>query len=172
MFQKSKITIFILFMSVAISYTFAQSVIKPDINAIVRQFHVNFSNNQLEENGMLVDENLVVQLNGGAENKVNGFTFKGRDEFVEWLKTLKLTFPDSQIIDNTIIVSGNKAAIRFTFRGTQKGPLQTLNGPIPASGRKVIMHATEFFTFNDSGKLIHLEALTNDLGVITQVTGK
>ncbi|MGA0598684.1 hypothetical protein [Enterovirga sp. CN4-39] len=55
---------------------------RPDIDRIVRQFHVNYSKNEVENNGALVADNLVVRLNGGAENKVNGATFRGRDEFV------------------------------------------------------------------------------------------
>jgi len=144
----------------------------PDIEAIVRQFHVNYSNGEVEKNGALVDDSLIVQLNGGADNKVNGFTFKGRDQFVAWIKGEKGVFPDGKITDNDVVVSGNMAAIRFTFEGTQTGPMETPNGTLPATGRKVVVQGTEFFTFNSSGKLIHLETLSDDLGLLSQLTAK
>lgn len=172
MYSKSKITIFTLFMTVFYSSTFAQMGTQNTITDIVRQFHVNFSNNEVEKNGLLVDDSLVVNVNGGAGNRTNGATFKGRDEFVKWLKTFKSTFPDSKIIDENIVVSGNKAAIRYIFTGIHSGTLPSANGPIQPTGRKVIMYAAEFFTFNDSGKLIYLETLTNDLDMITQLTSK
>ncbi len=36
----------------------------------------------------------------------------------------------------------------------------------------MLIQATEFFTFNSEGKLVHLETLTNDLGALTQFTNK
>jgi ketosteroid isomerase-like protein len=145
---------------------------RPNIDNIVRQFHVNYSNNQVEKNGDLVADDIVVELNGGASSKPNGATFRGREQFVNWLKQDKVVFPDGKITDHEVVVSGNKAAIRFTLNATHGGPLPTPNGPLPATGRKVVIQATEFFTFNDAGKLVHLETLTNDLGAFTQLTAK
>lgn len=144
----------------------------PDIDSIVRQFHINYSNNQVEKNGALVSDDIVVELNGGASSGPNGATFNGRKEFVNWLKQDKVIFPDSVITDHEVIVSGNKAAIRFTQKGTHLGPLPTANGDLPATGRKVVIQATEFFTFNNEGKLVHLETLANDLGALNQLTSK
>jgi predicted ester cyclase len=113
-----------------------------------------------------------VHVNGGADNKINGATYKGRDQFVAWLKEDKVFFPDGIITDHEVIVSGNKAAIRFTLTGTHKGPITTPTGTIPPTGRKVTVEGTEFFTFNSSGKLIKLETLMNDLGLLKQVSAE
>jgi predicted ester cyclase len=172
MSTNTKATLLIILMSAVTYAALAQGGKKPDIDAIVRQFHINYSNNEVEKNGALVDDNIVVHVNGGADNKVNGTTYKGRDEFVNWLKGDKAVFPDGKITDHETIVSGNKAAIRFTLEGTQTGPIPTPNGTIPPSGRRVVIQGTEFFTFNSSGKLIHLETFVNALGLITQVTEK
>jgi ketosteroid isomerase-like protein len=145
---------------------------KPDVDRIVRQFHANHSNNEVEKNGALVADNLVVHLNGGAENKVNGATFRGRDEFVAWLKRDKVMFSDGAITDHEVIVSGNMAAIRFTLVGTHTGSIPTPNGLLEPTGRKVRIDGTEFLTFDSTGKLIRLETLTNDLGVVGQLTAK
>ena len=117
-------------------------------------------------------DNIVVELNGGAASKPKGATFRGRDQFIAWLKSDKVVFPDGKITDHEVLVSGNKAAIRFALQGTHKGPLPTPEGEIPATGRSVVIQGTEFFTFDSSGKLVHLETLTNDLGAIAQLTAK
>lgn len=78
---------------------------RPNIDAIVRQFHVNYSNNQVEKNGALIAEDIIVELNGGASSKPNGATFRGREQFVNWLKQDKVIFPDGKITDHEIIVS-------------------------------------------------------------------
>ncbi|MEZ0470060.1 ester cyclase [Luteimonas salinilitoris] len=91
---------------------------------------------------------------------------------MDWLKLDKLIFPDGKITDHQIIVSGNTAAIRWTMEGTHKGPLPTPAGDIPASGKKVRIEGTEFFTFNSQGKLIRLDALTNDMGLMGQIKAK
>ncbi len=44
------------------------------------------------------------------------------------------------------------------------------SGTLPPTGRKVVVQGTEFFTFNSSGKLIHLETLSDDLGLLSQLT--
>ena len=145
---------------------------RPNIDAIVRQFHVNYSNNDVEKNGALVADSLVVHLNGGTDNAVNGATFRGREEFVAWLKRDKVMFSDGKITDHDVFVSGNMAAIRFTLEGTHTGPISTPNGSLAPTGRKVRIEGTEFFTFDTTGKLIGLETLTNDLSVVGQLTAK
>jgi len=144
----------------------------PNIDSIVRQFHVNYSNNQVEKNGALVADNIVVNLNGGSDNKINGATFRGRDQFVAWLKNDKVMFADGKITDHDVLVSGNKAAIRFTMEGTHTGPVPTPSGPVAATNRRVRIQGTEFFTFDAAGKLVHLETLVNDLSVLGTITAK
>jgi predicted ester cyclase len=146
---------------------------RPDIDAIVRQFHVNFSNGEFEKNGALVDDRLTINLNGGRANAVNGASFIGRTEFVQWSRSYSVPFPDGRITDHDVVVSGNMAAIRFVFEGTHLGPLPMPDGTtLPPTGRKVRIDSTEFFTFNDAGKLIHLETLTDDVAMLGQLTKK
>ena len=146
---------------------------RPDIDAIVRQFHVNFSNGEFEKNGALVNDHLTIDLNGGRANSRNGASFSGRTQFVQWSKSYSVPFPDGRITDHDVVVAGNMAAIRFVFEGTHLGPLRMPDGTmLPATGRKVRIDGTEFFTFNDDGKLIHLETLTDDAAMLGQLMKK
>jgi len=144
----------------------------PELDAIVRQFRMNFSNDEIEKNGAMVADDVVVNVNGGASSKPNGATYNGRDQFVAWLKGVKGVFPDGKITEDEIVVCGDKAAVRFTLVGTQRGALPTPDGVIAPTGRTITLHAAEFFTFNAAGKVVHLENLTNDLSTVHQLTAE
>jgi predicted ester cyclase len=144
-----------------------------NIDTIVRQFHVNFSNQAFEKNRALVADNFTANLNGGVANAVNGREYRGPDQFVEWIKSYFVPFPDGRITDHDVLVAGNMAAIRFTFEGIHSGPLPLPDGTsIPPTGRKVRINASEFFTFDDEGRLVHLETLADDMALIGQLTKK
>ncbi|PXB00046.1 hypothetical protein DMC47_00060 [Nostoc sp. 3335mG] len=145
---------------------------RADRGAIVRQFPTNFSNDQIEKNGAMVADDIVVNVNGGAGIKPNGATYRGRDQFVAWLKGFKTVFPDAKITADEIVVSGNKVALRFTFVGTQRGELPTPDGKIAPTGRKVTLHAAEFFAFNAEGKVTRIENYSNDLSVVHQLSAR
>ncbi|MEO6685031.1 MAG: ester cyclase [Dyadobacter sp.] len=170
---KSKITVLTLLMSAVTYGAFAQTTKKsPDVAAIIRQFHSNYSNGEVEKNGALVDENVIIDVNGGAANKLNGETFKGREAFVAFLKRDKLMFADGKITHHQMIASGNMAAVRFTMEGTHTGPIHTPDGILQPTGRKIRLEATEFATFDDTGKLLHVHTLYNSIGLLMQLTAK
>lgn len=161
-------------VSIVVAATTSSAVAQTrrDRGEIVRQFRMNFSNDELDKNGEMVADDVVVEINGGVSSKPNGATFRGRDEFVAWQKGVKATFPGSKITEDDIVVSGNKVAVRYTVSGPHRGPLPTPDGAIQPTGRTVHIHAAEFFTFNDQGKVIHLQNFSNDLNVVHQLTAK
>lgn len=69
-------------------------------------------------------------------------------------------------------MSGNKVAVRYTVTGSHQGPLPTPEGAIQPTGRAVHIHAAEFFTFDDQGKVVHLQNFSNDLNTFHQLTAK
>ncbi|MEZ0470061.1 hypothetical protein [Luteimonas salinilitoris] len=61
-----------LALVVGMAVIFAPSIAaepKPEINEIVRKFHVNYSAGDVEENGHLVNENIVVYVNAARPTK-------------------------------------------------------------------------------------------------------
>lgn len=133
---------------------------------------MNLSNDELEKNGEMVVDDVVVEVNGGAGSKPNGATYGGRDEFVAWQKGVKTAFTGSKIAEDDLVVFGNKVAVRYTVSGPHRGPLPTPNGVIQPTGRTVHIHAAEFFTINDQGKVIHLQNFSNDTNLVYQLAGK
>jgi hypothetical protein len=128
------------------------------------QFHKNFDARKFEDNGELVADNLHVNSNGAEVN--------GRAAFVSRIGRFVGPFPDVQITDLSILVDGNKAAIRFVITGTQKGDLQTPDGVLPATNRAIKVDGAEFFTFDEAGKLTDLVTIENLAQLMDQLKGK
>ncbi|MEO7214590.1 MAG: ester cyclase [Mucilaginibacter sp.] len=170
--MKAKLTLLAILMLVFVQMTYAQNAKKIDAGAIIRQFHTNYSNGEVEKNGALVDDNVIIDINGGSANQPNGETFKGREAFVTFLKRDKKMFSDGKITHLQLIQSGNEAAVRFYMEGTHTGPIPTPNGILEPTGKKIRLEVTEFATFDDNGKLLHVHTLYNSLGLIMQLTAK
>jgi predicted ester cyclase len=173
MLKKAQLSLLTILLSALAHVTFAQTAkTGPDLAAIVRQFHTNYSKGEIEKSAVLVDDNVIIDINGGAANNVNGETFKGRDGFMAFLRRDKVMFADGKITHHDLIITGNKVAVRFTMEGIHTGPIKTPNGVLEPTGRKIRLEATEFATFDSNGKLLHVHTLYNSIGVITQLTAK
>ncbi|MCD0467011.1 ester cyclase [Flavobacterium sp. ENC] len=171
--MKIKITILTLLISCITISAFAQKKEKtPDYAAIVRKFHDNYSKGLVEANGEMVDPNVIIEVNGGAKNKINGETFTGKEAFVEFLKRDKRMFKDGKLTHLQLITQGREVAVRFYMEGTHTGPIQTPDGVIEPTGKKVHLEVTEFAYFSPEGKLLHVHTLYNTLGLLTQLKAK
>jgi SnoaL-like domain len=127
----------------------------------VSTFHKNYNAREFAKNGDLVADDLVVQS--------NGVEVRGREEFVKRIARFTGPFPDVHIDDMSIAVDGNQAAVRFIITGTQTGDLQTPEGVIKATGKKIRIDGLEYFTFNKEGKLIYLVTCENLSQLIQQL---
>jgi steroid delta-isomerase-like uncharacterized protein len=127
----------------------------------VSTFHKNFNAREFSKNGDLVADDLIVQSNGTE--------LRGRDAFVQRIARFVGPFPDVKLDDESIIVDGNQAAIRFTITGTQKGPLETPSGTIAPTGKSIKIDGIEYFTFNKEGKLIYLVTCENLAQLVQQL---
>lgn len=141
----------------------------PDIAAVMRQFHTNYNNNEIDKSGDLVVDDVIADINGGAGNNVNGVTHRGREAFIAWLKHDKVIFGNNKLTHQDLIVQGNMGAVRFYMEGTHVGPIPTPDGVIEPTGRKVFLEVTEFDTFDDDGRLIHVHTLYNTIGLLLQL---
>jgi steroid delta-isomerase-like uncharacterized protein len=83
------------------------------------------------------------------DEKATGRSIQGADEIVQALQAWATAFPDATGNIMREIEAGDTAVIELVWRGTQTGPLETPNGPLPPSGRKVEFSACEVFTVKD-----------------------
>ena len=129
----------------------------------VHAFHVAFSEHDFARNGALVTDD--VHVNG------NGIEPHGREAFVKQISRFTGPFPDVKIDDQITIVDGNRAAIRFVITGTHEGDLQTPEGVLHATHRKIHVDGAEFFTFDRGGKLVDLIQIENLTQLAAQLKG-
>jgi steroid delta-isomerase-like uncharacterized protein len=73
-------------------------------------------------------------------------------------------FPDHHFIVDDIVVSGDKAAARWTMTATNTAPI----AGIPPTGKPIIQRAVVFYRFED-GKIAEFWAQMDQLGVLRQV---
>lgn len=74
----------------------------------------------------------------GTQRKVNGVN----DVLAAW-KGWATALPDSRATFRSELVSGNTAVLEITWTGTHKGPLQMPDREIPATGKKIELHACQ-----------------------------
>lgn len=68
---------------------------------------------------------------------------EGADDVLTAWKGWAKAIPDSRATFNSEIVSGNTAVLEVTWRGTHDGPLQTPDGEIAPTGKKIELRAIQ-----------------------------
>lgn len=81
-------------------------------------------------------------------------------------------FKDGKLTHLQLITQGREVAVRFYMEGTHTGPIQTPEGVIEPTGKKVHLEVTEFAYFSPEGKLLHVHTLYNTLGLLMQLKAK
>ena len=66
---------------------------------------------------------------------------RGVDQVILLWQGWATAFPDAKATFQRELVCGNTVVLEHTWRGTHKGPLQTPEGPIPATGNRIDMRA-------------------------------
>ena len=90
----------------------------------------------------------------------------GREEFKKNIQMYRAAFPDLSMTVDEVAAAGDKVMVRWTARGTQKGPLF---GAAP-TGKKAETHGITVYTFRKS-KIVEewtqwdVPALIRDLGI-------
>ena len=80
----------------------------------------------------------VVYEEVGTHRKI-----KGVDDVLTAWKGWATAIPDSRASFQSEMVSGNTAVLEITWTGIHSGPLQTPNGEIPATGKKIELRAIQ-----------------------------
>jgi steroid delta-isomerase-like uncharacterized protein len=94
---------------------------------------------------------------------------KGVDDVLTAWKGWATAIPDSRASFQSELVSGNTAVLEITWTGTHDGPLQTPNGEIPATGKKIELRAVQVVDIaNDRVKSVRQYF---DLGTLLQQIG-
>lgn len=76
-----------------------------------------------------------------------GMESHGPEATVEGLMIFKTAFPDLEGTILRLVVGEQEVALELVWKGMHTGPLLTPNGPIPATGRPVTVHAMKILAF-------------------------
>lgn len=95
---------------------------------------------------------------------------QGVDQVIPLWQGWATAFPDSKATFDRELASGNTVVFEVTWRGTHKGPLQTPNGPIAATNKRIEIRAcTAIEVANDKAKAqrhyFDMATLLQQLGV-------
>jgi steroid delta-isomerase-like uncharacterized protein len=96
---------------------------------------------------------------------------QGADAYVQLCQGWKQAFPDARGTIRNAIGSGNTVVQELLWEGTQDGELPTPGGILPPSGRRIMVPATVWLTFQgDKVREIHhhmdLMAMLQQLGAL------
>jgi len=73
----------------------------------------------------------------------------GSSDYVAAAKGWATAFPDSQATFGLTHATGDTVTLELTWRGTHLGPLQTPNGDVPATNKKIEIRACLVITVAD-----------------------
>ena len=94
---------------------------------------------------------------------------KGIDDVLTAWKGWATAISDSRATFQSELVSGNTAVLEITWTGIHDGPLQTPNGEIPATGKKIELRAIQVVDVaNDRVKSVRQYF---DMGTLLQQIG-
>ena len=117
------------------------------------------------------ERNIEALVEGLAENFVNHGAIPGsqsRDAMPRLFATLWKAMPDMKWKCEDLIAEGDRVVCRLTMTGTQTGPLEFKNAPLPATGREVVTEQIHVWRIVD-GKAVEHWIARDDIGVFRQL---
>jgi steroid delta-isomerase-like uncharacterized protein len=113
----------------------------------------------------------VVYEETGTERRI-----QGADAYVQVSKDWKQAFPDAKGTIRNRLSSGNAVVQEVLWEGTQTGALPTPSGTLPPSGRRVMVPAIVWLTFQgDQIQEVHhhidVMGMMQQLGVMSSPSG-
>jgi steroid delta-isomerase-like uncharacterized protein len=94
---------------------------------------------------------------------------QGVDQVIPLWQGWATAFPDAKATFQRELVCGNTVVLEHTWQGTHKGPLQTPDGPIPATGNRIDVRAC--MTVEVVGDKAKMQRHYFDMGTILQQIG-
>ncbi|HMA36475.1 MAG TPA: ester cyclase [Chloroflexia bacterium] len=126
--------------------------------ATVRRFFADFNKQDLSTQPALISPEYSLDFPGGPG------TAHGLAGLRQATEAFIQSFPDLQFTVESVIAEGDEAAATWTMSAHQQGNL----GPLPGTGKAVVLTGTSFFTFRD-GKIVHDRVRADMLGLLQQI---
>jgi ketosteroid isomerase-like protein len=111
---------------------------------IVDQFWIHFESGNLNA--------LAEHLHPDCQFRMPGVEVRDRNALLGMLAGYRTAFPDLRHRAHHSVESGDTVAIELTAEGTHTGPMQTPEGTIPATGKRVTWESCDYIRIRD-GKI-------------------
>ena len=127
-------------------------------NAVDRFFEL-FAAGKIGETADLYDPSCITLMPTGALTQA---------EHLGMGHAFKAAFPDSHMVVDRAVESGNEVVVLGYFRGTQTGDLQSPGGTIPASGQELNLRFMDYFKV-DEGKIVDHRTIFDQMEMLGQL---
>jgi predicted ester cyclase len=125
----------------------------------VDRFYELFAAGKLSEATALFDAGCITLMPGGAltqaEHEAMGEAFKA-------------ALPDSEMVVDKSVESGDEVVVLGRFRGTQTGDFHSPNGTLPASGNELDLRFIDYFKVS-GGRIVDHQTVFDQLELLTQL---
>jgi ketosteroid isomerase-like protein len=98
--------------------------------------------------------------------KMPGMEFRGVAPLKQALAAYLTAFPDLKHHVNHEIESGDTIAVELTATGTHTGPMQTPQGSVPATGKKVVWESCDYIQVK-GGKMVSWHVYHDSMPFLT-----
>ena len=128
--------------------------------ALVEKLWEAMEKGTLDQNANLVTPDI--------EFRMPGATIRGLQELKGLQKMWWTAFPDLKHQIVNCVGAGDTFACELRVAGTHTGPMQTPNGTLPATGKKVVFESCDYLRIRD-GKIASWHAYTDMLAFQQQL---
>lgn len=94
--------------------------------------------------------------------------FRGREAIVGYWRGMLEAFPDMKVRDDFKAEARDSAFNEWSVGGTHSGPLETPEGTIPATGKRVTLRGCDIVAVRD-GRIYEQRAYYDQLSLMTQL---
>lgn len=94
---------------------------------------------------------------------------RGKEAIRKDMADFFVTFPDIETRATESVASGDTVATEWQMTGTHKGPLNTPDGPVEATGRPVRINVATFARLNEQGLITEHRRYYDLAGLIQQL---
>lgn len=129
---------------------------------LAKAIYVAFSHNDFD--GVLARTNEDVEVVSTA----TGQTFRGDQEFIQFMKGFKTAFPDLTLEVTNQAATDDQVVSEFVAKGNHTGPLMSPAGEIPPTGRYAEWPVCEVWQVRD-GKLAKITNYQDSATMLRQL---
>jgi ketosteroid isomerase-like protein len=120
-----------------------------ELKSLTDRFWQHFENGELQKLDGLIDDDCLF--------KMPGMEMRGRAAVQGMLAGYRAAFPDLHHTVKHFVEAGDTIAIQLEVVGTHTGPMQTPEGTIPATGKRVVWDSCDYIRVKN-GRFISWQA--------------